>query len=341
MSPRLLAAAALHRLRRHRVSLPARAAQDIEPRTYSNAPIGVNFVIAGYAYTRGALQFDSALDLTDAHLKTSNAVVGYARVFDLGGQSATIGVVVPYTGSPGTPVYQGDPVERNVNGFANPALRLCANLYGAPALALKEFRAWQQDAIVGACFTVSAPWSQYDSSRLVNIGTNRWTFKPELGISKTAGPWTLEASAGATIFTVNKDFFGGNRREQDPVYSVQGHTIYGFRGGSWAIGRRDLLRRGTDHLQRNPEGRPAAELARRGHVRDAGGPAQLDQALCEPRRSPTAPATASTWSASRGSTAGAEACNRAIALRCRARCRRRRRRPWPTPRRRSSCPPRA
>ena len=209
------------------------AGQDIEPRTYSNAPIGVNFLIAGYAYTQGALQFDSALDLTDANLKTSNAVLGFAHVFDLGGRSATIDVIVPYTGLSGTAVYQGDPVERHVTGFANPAVRVCSNFYGAPALSLNEFRAWQQDVVIGACLRVSAPWSQYDSSRLVNIGTNRWSFKPEFGISKTAGPWTLEASAAATIFTVNDDFFGGNKRKQDPVYSVQGHTIYGFRGGSW------------------------------------------------------------------------------------------------------------
>ena len=232
MRARLLAAGAL--LACAGLAIASRAAaQDIEPRTYSNAPIGVNFLIAGYAYTRGGLQFDSALDLTDAHLKTSNAVLGYARVFDLGGQSATLGVVVPYTGLSGTAVYQGDPVERSVTGFANPALRLCSNLYGAPALPLKDFRAWQQDVIIGACVAVSAPWSQYDPSRLVNIGTNRWTFKPALGISKTVGPWTIEAAAGATIFTVNKDFYGGNKREQDPVYSVQGHAIYGFRGGSW------------------------------------------------------------------------------------------------------------
>jgi len=209
------------------------AGQEIEPRTYSNAPIGVNFLIAGYAYTRGALQFDPALDLTDAHLKTSNAVVAYARAFDLGGKAATFDVIVPYTGLAGTAVYQGDFVERQVNGFANPAFRLCWNFYGAPALALNEFRAWQQDVVIGASLRVSAPWSQYDASRLVNIGTNRWSFKPELGISKTAGPWTLEGSLAATIFTVNNDFFGGNKREQDTVYSAQAHAIYGFAGGSW------------------------------------------------------------------------------------------------------------
>ena len=209
------------------------AAQDIEPRTYSNAPIGVNFLIAGYAYTRGGLQFDSALDIDDAHLRTSNAVLGYARVFELGGASATIDAVVPYTALSGTATYQGDPVERNVDGFSNPMVRLCWNFYGAPALSLPEFRAWKQDVVVGASLRVSAPWSQYDSSRLVNIGTNRWSFKPEVGISKTAGPWTLEAAAAVTFYTVNDDFYGGNKREQDPLYSTQGHVIYGFSGGSW------------------------------------------------------------------------------------------------------------
>ena len=212
---------------------PRAAGQDIEPRTYSNAPIGVHFLVAGYAHTRGAPQFDSALGLTDADLKTSNAGLGYATVFDLGGSAATIDVIVPYAGLSGTALYQGEPVERNVDGFANPALRLCWNFYGAPALALNEFRAWQQDVVIGASLRVSAPWSQYDASRLINIGTHRWSFKPEIGISKTAGPWTLEGTLAATIFTVNDDFFGGNRRKQDPVYSVQGHVIYGFAGGSW------------------------------------------------------------------------------------------------------------
>jgi hypothetical protein len=208
-------------------------AQDIEPRTYFNAPIGVNFLIAGYVYTQGALQFDSALELTDADLKTSNAVVAFARVFELGGKAATFDVVVPYTGLSGTAVYQGDPIERNVNGFANPAFRVVWNFHGAPALTLEQFRGWQQDVVIGASLRVMAPWSQYDEDRLVNIGTNRWSFKPEVGLSKTFGPWTLEGSLAATIYTVNDEFFNGNRREQDPLYSVQGHVIRSFGGGSW------------------------------------------------------------------------------------------------------------
>jgi hypothetical protein len=211
---------------------PGRA-QDIEPRAYSNAPVGVNFLIAGYAYTRGGVSFDPSVPLTDAKLNTSNAVLAFASVFDLWGDSAKFDAILPYTWLSGTAEYQGQSVQRTVSGFANPAFRLSINLYGAPALSLKEFADWEQDLIIGVSLRVSAPWSQYDPTRLVNIGTNRWSFKPELGISKALGPWTLEMQAAATIYTDNDDFFGGNTFSQDPLYSVQGHVIYAFRSGNW------------------------------------------------------------------------------------------------------------
>ena len=78
------------------------------------------------------------------------------------------------------------------------------------------------------------PWGQYDDSKLVNIGTNRWSFKPEVGISKAIGPWTMEFEAAATFYTDNNDFFGGKTLSQAPMYSLQGHLIYGFRSGIWA-----------------------------------------------------------------------------------------------------------
>jgi hypothetical protein len=215
------------------VASPA-GAQDIEPRAYSNAPVGVNFLIAGYAYTRGGLSFDTAAPITDANLHTSNAVLAYARALDLWGMSGKFDAIVPYSWLSGTAKYRGEPVERTVNGFANSAFRLSINLYGAPALAMKEFADWKQDLIVGASLQVLAPLSQYDSSRLVNIGTNRWAFKPEVGISKAVGPWTLEMQAAAAFYTDNDDFYGGNTRSQDPLYSLQGHLIYAFRSGVWA-----------------------------------------------------------------------------------------------------------
>ena len=205
----------------------------MEPRSYSNAPVGLNFLIAGYAYTQGGIAFDTSLPLTNPDLTTSSAVLAYGRVLDLWGKSAKLNVILPYTDLSGSADFAGQPVERNVAGFADPIFKLSVNLYGAPALSLKEFAGYEQDLILGASLRVTAPLGQYDDTRVVNLGANRWSFKPELGISKALGPWTLEATAAVTLFTDNEDFFGGNDRSQDPLYSLEGHVIYGASSGIW------------------------------------------------------------------------------------------------------------
>jgi hypothetical protein len=239
--------------------VPDALAQDIEPRSFSNAPVGVNFLVGGYAYTRGGLEFDSATQITNPNLTTRSAVAGYARVLDLWGMSGKFDAIVPYTWLSGTADFRGQQVERVVNGFMDPKFRLSVNFYGAPALSLPEFRHYQQDLIVGASLQVSVPVGQYDETRIVNLGTNRWSFKPQLGVSKALGPWTLEGTVAATVFTDNKDFFNGNTRAQKPIYSTQAHAIYGFDNGVWVSldatyftgGRTTLNGVQGDDLQKN------------------------------------------------------------------------------------------
>ena len=259
-------------------------AQDIEPRAFSNAPVGVNFLVVGYAYTRGGLAFDSALPVTNPDLTTSNAVVAYARVFDFWGKSGKFDAIVPYTWLSGTADLLGQPIQRTVDGFGNSLFRVSVNLYGAPALSLKEFASYQQDVIVGVSLQVGAPWSQYDDSRVVNIGTNRWSFKPEVGVSKAMGPWTLELTAAATFFTDNDDFYGGNKRSQDPLYSTQVHAIYNFDSGIWASLDGTYFVGGRTSHQRRAEQRPPVELAHRRHAGVPGRPLELGQAVREQRR---------------------------------------------------------
>jgi len=209
-------------------------AQDIEPRAYSNAPVGVNFIVAGVAYSHGGLSLDPSLPVTDARLESSAAVLAYARVLDLWGVSGKFDAIVPYASLSGTAVYAGQPVERSIHGAANPLFRISANLVGAPALTLQEFAAYRQDLIVGVSLQVGVPLSQYDPTRLLNIGTNRWSAKPEVGVSKAIGSWTIEGQAAVTFYGDNTDFFGGSTRTQDPLYALQGHAIHSFRSGIWA-----------------------------------------------------------------------------------------------------------
>lgn len=208
-------------------------AQDMEPRAYANAPIGMNFLVAGYVYTRDGVSFDPALPVTDPQLETSSAVLGYGHVFELLGQSAKLNVIVPYMQLSGTARFAGQPQSREINGFADPLFKLSVNLSGAPALSLKDYARYRQDLIVGASLRVTAPLGQYDNMKAVNLGLNRWSFKPEIGVSKAIGAWTLEGTAAATLYTDNTDYIGGNTRSQDPLYSVEAHVIRSFPRGVW------------------------------------------------------------------------------------------------------------
>lgn len=212
---------------------PKAAAQQLEPRSYANTPVGLNFLLAGYAYTSGDVSFDPSIPLENASLQAHLGVLAYARAIDVWGRSGKFDVVLPYARVSGSAELEGQPVERNVSGFGDPTLRFSVNFYGAPALSLDDFASYEQDLIIGASLKVSLPLGQYDDDKLVNIGTNRWAISPQIGMSKALGPLTLELEVGATFYTDNDDFLGGSTRAQDPLYSVQAHAIYNFRSGIW------------------------------------------------------------------------------------------------------------
>jgi hypothetical protein len=207
--------------------------QDAEPRSYGNTPIGLNFLIAGYAYSRGKMAFDPSLAVADAQFQSHAGALAYVRSFDLFGQSAKFDVIVPYSTFSAHGLVAGLPREREMNGFLDPRFRVSVNLFGAPALSSKEFANYKQDLIVGVSLQVSAPVGQYDDSKLLNLGANRWSFRSELGISKAWDKWTLEIAPSVTFFTDNTDFFNGNRFAQAPLYLVRGSVIRNFDSGAW------------------------------------------------------------------------------------------------------------
>jgi hypothetical protein len=208
-------------------------AQELEPRSYSNTPVGINFLIAGYAYTEGKSAFDPSLGVANAQFRANTQVLAYARSLNAWGNSAKFDVILPYSSFSGHALVGGLPREREMTGFGDPRFRFSMNFYGAPALSLQEFSAYRQDVIVGVSLQVAAPLGQYDNSRLLNLGNNRWSFKPELGVSKAWGLWTVELAPSVTIYTDNTDFNNGKTFSQEPLYALQGHVIYNFPSGVW------------------------------------------------------------------------------------------------------------
>jgi hypothetical protein len=208
-------------------------AQEAEPRSYTNTPIGLNFLIAGYVYAQGKIAFDPSTAIADTKFHSNTEVLAYVRSFDVGGQSAKFDVIVPASSFSAQGIVNGQPREREMSGLGDPRFRVSFNLLGAPALSAKDFANYKQDLIVGVSLQVSAPLGQYDDSKLLNLGNNRWSFRPELGISKAWGPWTFEVAPSVTFFSNNTDFVGGNTFAQAPIYAVQGHILYNFQSGVW------------------------------------------------------------------------------------------------------------
>jgi len=210
------------------------SAQAMDPRAYANLPVGLNFLLAGYAYSEGALGFDASSPLEDGRTRVHALPVGYVRSLDVLGNAGNIALMVPFVDLTATASLNGTTeARREVSGLGDPTLRLAVNFYGAPALRPAEYAAWRQDLIVGASLTVTAPLGQYDEDHLANIGTNRWSVKPELGLSQALGAWTAELAAGVTWFTRNDEFFNGNTREQDPLYSLQAHVTRQLGRRAW------------------------------------------------------------------------------------------------------------
>ncbi len=143
-------------------------------------------------------------------------------------------MILPYAWLSGTAEFQGQTNSREASGLADARLRMSVNFIGAPSLPISGFKDYKQDLVVGASLQVYVPSGQYDPEKLVNLGTHRFTFKPELGISKTLGKLMLEFTGGVAFYTVNHDFFGGKTRSQAPIGSLQGHINYNFPRGIWA-----------------------------------------------------------------------------------------------------------
>jgi hypothetical protein len=208
-------------------------AQDLEPRAYAHTPVGLNFLIGGYVYSKGTVGTDPSVPLTDTEVKLDSAVVAYVRTLDLWGRSGKFDIILPYSWADGSAKLAGEGRTRKVSGFNDPRLRFSMLLYGAPALSLEDFRDYEPDVIIGTSLEITPPLGQYDSDKLLNIGTNRWSFKPELGVSKAWGPLTFELATGVRFYTDNNDFLDGRTLEVEPIYSVQGHLIYSVTPGIW------------------------------------------------------------------------------------------------------------
>ncbi len=208
-------------------------AQELEPRAYSPSPTGVNFLVVSYSYQSGDVFADPTALLEDTEARLNAGVIAYGRTFGLAGRSANLFASLPYIwGEVSGEIFEQERIITR-SGLADMRLRFAMNILGGPALTPKAFAARKPTTTLGASLMVGAPTGQYDPTKLINIGSNRWSFKPEIGLSHPIGRWFLELYGSIWLFTDNKNFFGGSHRKQKPIGSIQTHIGYTIRPHFW------------------------------------------------------------------------------------------------------------
>jgi hypothetical protein len=212
-------------------------AQELEPRRWSHLPTGKNFAGGGYVYTEANILFDPVLRIENVEMEMHTWALKYIRTFELFQKSARVDVTQGYQEGRWTGLVDGVPSSIKRNGLSDSVLRFAINLYGAPPLEGKEFSAYRAkvdvETIVGTALVVQLPTGDYMDDKLINLGTNRFTFRPQFGVVHNRGKWSMELTGAVWLYTDNDDFFNGNKLEQDPYYTIQTHLIYTFRPGFW------------------------------------------------------------------------------------------------------------
>ncbi|MCL1065518.1 transporter [Shewanella olleyana] len=207
--------------------------QDLEPRSYTNIPIDMQFMAVGYLHSEGALSPSPSVPLKDAHLKLDAAVLGYAHSFAIAGSSSKLDMSMARICMKGSADYQNEVVEADRCGYGDPNIRLTWNFYGARALERKDFAQYEEGLVIGTSLQLSLPVGTYDKNKLINAGANQWVFRPGIGMSYTAGDWQYSAMTSIRLYSDNDEFYNQTELEKQAQYTFQGHIIYSIGRGHW------------------------------------------------------------------------------------------------------------
>jgi hypothetical protein len=212
------------------------SAQDLDPRAYANVPVNGTFLIWGLAVSHGNVVTDPTLPVTDINATIETPSVGVARSFSLFGRTAQAFGVLPYSWAQvsGRVLEESRSISRA--GLSDVRLRLSLLVRGAPAASIAQFVKAPRRTILGTSLTVAAPAGQYFPDRLINLGANRWAFKPEFAVSHPMGQkWLLDVYSALWLFTANDSFYPGTlTRTQAPMGAFQAHLSYNFTRRAWA-----------------------------------------------------------------------------------------------------------
>ena len=209
------------------------AGQELEARAYAPNPVGAQFLVLSYVHSDGDVLLDAASPIQDFQIRADSLATGIGGTFELASRLASVAIVVPYVDGTATGLVNGVPARADREGLGDLRLRLTLSLLSGSAQSVADFSRAPPDWTLGVSLVVNVPTGEYFEDKLVNLGTNRWAFRPEFGGSRRFGRWNVDGSLGVWLFDDNESFLGSKERSQDPLTTLQGHLSYTFAPRLW------------------------------------------------------------------------------------------------------------
>lgn len=232
--------------------------QDIEPRRWSPIPLGTNILGAGYSYTSGDVFFDPLLQADNVKIRAHSLAVTFARPVKIGNKLGSISMLIPFSSADWDGLLSGVPTGINRTGFADPRVRASVLLAGPPAGTAIELRQYRLEnptfTSFGVSLAITIPLGEYFEDKLINLGSNRFVFRPQVGMIHYWGQWSFELTGSVFLYTRNPEFFNESEREQKPTFAMQSHLVKELRKGAWLSLSAGYGLGGESVINRQPNG---------------------------------------------------------------------------------------
>ncbi len=207
--------------------------QELEARAYAPNPVGARFLVISWSHSDGDVLLDAASPIKDFQVRADSLATGIGGTFAVASRLASLAIAVPYVDGTATGLVNGVPQRADREGLGDLRLRMTLSLLPGSAKSLADFTRAPPDRTLGVSLVVNAPTGEYFDDKLINLGTNRWAFRPEFGGSRRFGRWNLDGSLGVWLYDDNDEFLGNKERSQDSITTLQGHLSYTFAPRLW------------------------------------------------------------------------------------------------------------
>jgi hypothetical protein len=209
--------------------------QFTDPRTYDNTPVDVNQLELVYAYARSNASIDTSLIVPGAEVELNQGTTEYTRYFSFFRRLAWAQAGVPLAGFDGSVIVTN--LHVSDTGAGDSSYQLAMLLKGGPALSVAKFASYKPTTTIGMSLTITAPTGLYHPDRVLNLGSNRWSFKPEFAVSHPFGhkqKWEFDGYANAYFYTDNNSYHGTKILRQHVLPGLEAHISYSFTPNLWA-----------------------------------------------------------------------------------------------------------